>query len=241
MVWSLVVIFVLLGLHSSHSVAGQSSSESVYTIQTSPPNPFDAASSISGSGTSQSGSGSVTASMTSSSVTNAAPTGFPQECSGNCTIVAEALKQCNVSRSFNATCLCTTEIESGYLSCVECALAVSHSTNVATFQALVNAYIDQCKSAPYAATTLPNVTVTLPMTGSTSASQSSSTSTASSQAQMSSSGSTSASSQSAVGTSAAAQTSGGASHQSTLLPAIGGTQVAALVLSIVAGGLAILL
>ncbi|WVQ93913.1 hypothetical protein IAU59_000991 [Kwoniella sp. CBS 9459] len=162
-----LVLTLLLG--ASAILAQDSSSSNVFSIQTSPPEPTSSSSSSSSSGSgSQSGSSSSTGTgsgTTSAPATTASATTFPQDCTDQCMAISSALASCGAGDALNTTCLCTTTVEREYQTCLQCALGEDPTDAERTvYQAAMDAYINQCASAPLSPVTLPNVTITLPST-----------------------------------------------------------------------------
>ncbi|WWC85644.1 uncharacterized protein L201_000510 [Kwoniella dendrophila CBS 6074] len=188
--------FVFLLCLGITSVLSQDDSTSLLTIQTSPPEPVTSttpfslsarSSTVSGS---SSGSNTVTSSAASSTSISSpsSGSGFPENCAGNCSAISTALSSCGAGDALNTTCLCTPEVETGYVSCLQCALSLTPRENERrVYQSILDSYINQCALASPSPVTLPNMTITLPSTANTSISGSSSKSNSSSVSSTSSS------------------------------------------------------
>ncbi|KAK1926523.1 hypothetical protein DB88DRAFT_170590 [Papiliotrema laurentii] len=117
------IFVVLLTLTSAVFAQESSSTDPVFTIQTSPPNPPESstssasASAASVSSASTSGSVSLSSSASSASAaTTSSPAQFPSVCANDCRVISNALGTCVSGSQLNTTCLCSTEIEQSYVS-----------------------------------------------------------------------------------------------------------------------------
>ncbi|OCF59797.1 hypothetical protein L486_02470 [Kwoniella mangroviensis CBS 10435] len=178
---------LLLSLAISSVLSQESSSsESLLTIQTSPPTPISSSSAPQSSGSNGiSGSTSIveTASAASpnpSSSSSSSTSSFPGNCSGECQDISSALASCGAGDSLNTTCLCTPLVEANYVTCLQCGLSLNPSEDESVvYQGILDSYINQCASAPLSPISLPNVTITLPSSASSSTSSGSTSGTGS--------------------------------------------------------------
>ncbi|WWC67013.1 uncharacterized protein I206_100920 [Kwoniella pini CBS 10737] len=154
-------IFLLsLGISSVLSQDSSTGSE-ILTIQTSPPEPVSSTSSFASSAFSGNSSRSGTTSAPSSTA-SASSASFPGNCAGECTDIGNALASCGAGDTLNTTCLCTPIVEADYVSCLQCGLSLTPTDSERrVYQAILDAYINQCASAPVSPISLPNMTITL--------------------------------------------------------------------------------
>ncbi|WWC57974.1 uncharacterized protein I303_100509 [Kwoniella dejecticola CBS 10117] len=177
------VFLLSLGVVSVLAQDSTSASD-ILTIQTSPPEPVSSTSSFASSSASASNATSISGTTSApSSTASVSSASFPGNCAGECTDISNALASCGAGDALNTTCLCTPLVEANYVSCLQCGLSLTPSDSERqVYQAILDSYINQCASAPLSPISLPNMTITLPLSsasGSSSGSASNSVSTTS--------------------------------------------------------------